>query len=248
MRASIESPRSVMDFAVGGCAFSSTRSAASLMIASTTALTTATVTVWPAVPSIATTVAGIAAASSSMAPRWRNAGSHRTDASMPLPSRRAVTRKPGTMAPCAARRTPSTAARPSHNRLAPTPAAAWPPPTATSQPSAPRIEMEMASACTPLGSRTPGWTCHPLGGPPTASSRSASASFGSGSVPRPAAHTTTRPSDHEACSCTSPGSRYSHEIESSSSSSARMGEGGSGRRRAAVRCRLFSVSAKSATT
>ena len=248
IRANSESPKSVMVFAAGGCAFNSTRSAASLMIASMTAPMMATVTVCPAPNSAAVTVAGMTAANSSNEARLMYAGIQRSAASVPWPSRRAATRTLGTIAPRAASRTPSTATRPSHSRLGPTPAEAEVPPTDTSQPSAPRIGMDSASAFMPLGSAMPGWTSQPCGGPSTACKRSASASLSAGSVPRPAAQTTTRPSAQEACNCTSPGSRYSHEMESSSSSSARIGDGGNGFSRAAVRCRLFSVSAKSATT
>jgi hypothetical protein len=69
--------------------------------------------------------------------------------------------------------------------------------------------MATASARTPPGSGTPACNCHPTDGPPIASSRVASASLPSGGEPRPPAHTTTWPSDHDACRTTSSGSHTS---------------------------------------
>ena len=79
-----------------------------------------------------------------------------------------------------------------------------------------------------------------------------SSSLPSGGEPRPPAHTTTWPSDHDACSSTSSGSHGSDVNPRSASTTVASdtsgASGGGGRSRAAVDCRPCSVSVKSATT
>jgi hypothetical protein len=96
------------------------------------------------------------------------------------------------------------AARPNHATLAPTPSRPSPPPTATSQPRASPTGIARAAARAPDGSGTAGKGDQPTAGPPMASRRSDNSSAVAGSVPGPAAHTTTLPPPHDACSRTSP--------------------------------------------
>ena len=219
MRAITVSSRSIGDFALGGCAGRSARPMLSAMIASTAAVITADVVVRGLPPSTAATAPGIAAASVLTTDASSRAGPHRTLASTVPPSGRLATRRLGSTAPRAASRTPSKAARPSHRTLGPIPSLACPPPIATSHPSASFIGIATASAFSPPGSGTPACNCHPTDGPPIDSSRVASSSFPSAGDPRPAAHTTTCPADHEAWSCTGSGSQGSEEIGKSSSAS-----------------------------
>jgi hypothetical protein len=124
------------------------------------------------------------------------------------------------MAPRATKSTAHTATRPSHSTLAPTPSGRSLAPTVTSQPRAWGIPMARAGASTlpdgrPPGGVLPGETppgsgtgsCghQPPAGASTAASRAPRSSSDAGSVPGPPAHITTRPSDHDAWSRTSPG-------------------------------------------
>ena len=152
MRAINASLMSRTDVTVGGGAGSSIRSTLSRTMASTTAVITADVTAGPLPPSIAATVPGIAAASAAIAGPSVSAGRHRTSAFTSRLCGRCGTRRVGTIDPAAARRTPSSATWPSHSTPAPTPARPWPPPTATSHPSASFTGMASASARMPLGS------------------------------------------------------------------------------------------------
>ena len=252
MRATTVSPRSTAEFALGGIAGRSIRSTLVATIVSTVAvITSSTVprrTAALLVRSTGRTVPGIDAASASIAALSSSAGIQRTEASAaPLAARRPM-RRVGTIAPLAASRTPSTATRPSHRTLAPTPAGAPVPPNATNHPSAADSGMETASARCPSGSGTPAWSSQPTGGPPIASRRVASSSLFSGRAPRPPAHTTTSPRNHEAWSRTSPTMSDSAGCSPYSSTCGERSTGAGGRKRAAVEWRLSSVSAKSAIT
>jgi hypothetical protein len=248
IRAMTASARSPGEVTVGGAAGSSIRSTLSVTIASTTAEITATAVARPLPPSTAATAPGIDEASSSTLGLCTRAGLQRTEASATAASGRWATRSRGTMDPRATRRTPSSTTRPSQTTLAPTPSRPCPPPTATSQPSASFIGMVSASARTPPGSVTPGWSCHPTGGAPMDSSRVASASLASGAAPRAPAHTTTWPADHEACSCTSPGSSSSAASGAGSLGWAARGTTGARPSRTPVARRPCRVSWKSAIT
>ena len=104
------------------------------------------------------------------------------------------------------------------------------------QPSQPVLDLDrQCFGRTPPPSGTPGCTAQPCAGPPHRSRRVASSSFDAGVAPRPPAHTTMVPADHDACRTTSSGGR---------SISAGIG----GRRRSAVLRKLRTVSVKSATT
>ena len=189
---------------VGGGALTSTRPAASRMIASTTAPSTSIVTArW--VPGLrAMTGPGMAAANRSISAGSRSAGTHRTARSIERPFGRFSAFSVGTTAPWVTMRTAANATRPSHTTLAPTPSRPRPPPTATSQPSDSCTGMATAAARAPDGNGTSACRVQPSLGPPMASRRSASSSFDSGAVPGPAPHTTILPASHEACSRTSP--------------------------------------------
>ena len=122
IRAINASLTSLADVTVGGGAGSSMRSTLSVAIASTTAVITAEVVAGPVPPSTAATVAGIAAASATIAGLSVRAGRHRTSAVTIRLRGRWGTRRAGTIDPHAARRTPSSATWPSHSTPAPTPA------------------------------------------------------------------------------------------------------------------------------
>ena len=185
IRAINASPRSVAVLALGGSAGSSMRSTLSLTIASTTAVITAVVVARPSPQPIAATVAGIAAASATIAGLSTSAGLHRTAASTSRPCGRCGTRRLGTIDPPTASRTPSIATCPSQSTLAPTPAWPWPPPSATSQPSASFTGIARRVGTHAAGQGDAGMVCQPSGGPPIASRRADSSAFDSGVVARP---------------------------------------------------------------
>ena len=144
------------------------------------------------------------------------------------------------MEPPATRRTAQTATRPSQVTLLPmVSSSSWPPPTAVSHPRASPMGRASAGAAPLDGRRTGGWLVHPDDSTPACSRRASSSSFVAGSVPGPAAHTTSRPAAQEAWSRTSPAD--SSKVGSAPSSSAPV------RRRNAASRRSRS-SSKSATT
>ena len=268
MRAMTVSSRSVRVLALGGGAGNSIRSMLSMTIASTTAVIKAVVVARLDPPPPASTGAGMAAASASMAASLSRAGAQRTAASTSRPSGRFATRIPGTIAPRAVTRTPSRATRPIHRTLAPIPSLdRWPPsasslarsrslfagfPTATSHPNASLSGMASASASSPPGSGTPRCSIQPPAGAPEEVNRCRSASSGSEQTPGPPVHTTSWPSSHEACSRTSASSRSvsGSDCDDGSSVDGRRAASSSsgGRSMAAVASRFSSVSVRSATT
>ena len=207
----------------------------------------------PLPPSIAATVPGIAAASVAIAGAVdeRRAPLH-LDVDRLAAACAGGRAAPGTIDPDAARRTPSSATRPSHSTLAPTPSWPWPPPTATSQPSASFIGIASASArCRRRAAARPGGAASRAAGRRSPRGGSTARRATRASAPRADAHTTTWPADHDACSSTSPGSspRARRRLVVVGGSRGCGGAGGSGgRSRAAVASRLSSVSVKSATT
>ena len=158
--------------------------------------------------SSAVTGPGMAEASSSSSVVPSSAGDHRTESSRlsssPCWRPRRRVRTVGTIEPSATRRMAHTATRPSQVTLLPRASSSWPPPTAASQPSASPTGRASAGAAPPLGRRTGGWLVQPLSSTPCSPSRCSSSSDDAGSVPGPAAHTTSRPAAQEACRRTSP--------------------------------------------
>ncbi len=189
---------------LGGGAGSSSFPAASRTMASTTAPRTSRVVARASPGAVCTTAPGIAAVSSSSSLGSTRAGAQRTARSRLLPVGRLVPRRVGTTEPRATRRTASTATRPNHVTLAPTPARPRPPPTATSQPSDSSTGIDSAAARWPSGSTRSGWRLQPSFGPPMASRRSASWPLSAGGASGPAAQTTTTPASQLACRRTSP--------------------------------------------
>ena len=106
-------------------------------------------------------------------------------------------RSTGTMWPWATSSVPHRAASPIQRRLGPTASPPCPVPMPTSQPSVCESGAERASAGDRPGTGTAGWRSQ-LMPDPSVSPSSRSSSSRAGSRPIPPAHTTTRPSPHEA--------------------------------------------------